>query len=79
MEDGTLHLDLHGSLPEPGGFGRASVPAPEGTGHGLRGMRERVALVGGSLRAGRTADGWRLTASLPAVPPSPARPEGGPA
>ena len=36
-----------------------------GTGHGLIGMRERVALWGGRLEAGRTDDGWRVRARLP--------------
>ncbi len=37
-----------------------------GAGHGLRGMRERVAALGGSLEAGPRAEGgWRVGASLP--------------
>lgn len=41
----------------------ATVP---GAGHGLVGMRERVALVGGELSAGRRAEGgWRIAATLP--------------
>jgi signal transduction histidine kinase len=47
----------------------ASSPAPGATstgGHGLRGMRERVSLVGGSLNAGPDpAGGWTVTARLP--------------
>lgn len=43
-------------------------PAP-GTGNGLIGMRERAASAGGSLRAGRTADGgFEVVATLPADP-----------
>ena len=34
-------------------------------GHGLVGMRERVALYGGSLHAGATETGFRVTASIP--------------
>lgn len=43
-------------------------PAPVGGGgHGLRGMRERVTLLGGSLRTGREPDGtFVVTATLPA-------------
>jgi signal transduction histidine kinase len=36
-----------------------------GTGHGLIGMRERVAMLGGDLVAGREAGGYRLRARLP--------------
>ena len=35
-------------------------------GHGLRGMRERVADLGGTLDAGPTDDGWLVRAELPA-------------
>ncbi|MGK8522737.1 sensor histidine kinase [Nocardia asteroides] len=41
----------------------------EGSGLGLVGMRERVAVLGGSLDAGRDADGaWRVHASIPLRP-----------
>ena len=47
--------------------GRA--PARDGLGHGLIGMRERVALYGGSLRAGpHDAGGFEVESWLP-VPP----------
>jgi signal transduction histidine kinase len=36
-----------------------------GTGHGLVGMRERVALWGGKLHVGPESDGWVVRASLP--------------
>ena len=39
-------------------------PLPD-SGLGLAGLRERVALYGGTLTAGPTDDGWRLTAELP--------------
>ena len=39
-----------------------------GSGTGLLGLRERIALVGGTLEAGPTADGgWRVVARLPAA------------
>ncbi|HEY3505151.1 MAG TPA: histidine kinase [Actinocatenispora sp.] len=42
-------------------------PAPaDGPGHGLVGMRERATMLGGTLTAGRTADGgFRVAAVLP--------------
>ncbi|WP_343998528.1 sensor histidine kinase [Microbacterium paludicola] len=40
--------------------------ADPGSGHGLQGMRERVALVSGTLSAGPDPDGgWRVEATLP--------------
>ncbi len=44
----------------------SGAPAPAGDGHGLIGMRERAALFGGTLFAGRRAgDGFEVRASLP--------------
>jgi signal transduction histidine kinase len=47
--------------------GRANgLPTPAGSGHGVLGMRERAAAVGGSLSAGPRADGgFRVEAVLP--------------
>lgn len=46
----------------------SAVPAEAGNGQGLAGMRERVALAGGTLAAGPTAEGgWRVHAALPAT------------
>jgi signal transduction histidine kinase len=47
--------DGHGADDEP----------PDGSGHGLVGMRERVALYGGSLEAGRIRGGFTVRARLP--------------
>ena len=56
--------DGHG----PGLLGRSDG---QQTGHGLLGMRERVALFGGSLEAGpRTNGGFRVRARLPFETPS---------
>ncbi|WP_280274312.1 sensor histidine kinase [Nocardia wallacei] len=38
---------------------------PNGGGYGLIGMRERIALVGGTLSAGPDGDGWLVTAEVP--------------
>jgi signal transduction histidine kinase len=43
------------------------VPPPgDGTGYGLTGMRERAELLGGTLIAGPTSDGFRVTVWIPA-------------
>jgi signal transduction histidine kinase len=45
--------------------------APAGGGHGLLGLRERVALLGGAFRAGPRLDGgFEVCASLPAAVPA---------
>ncbi|MBV2154796.1 sensor histidine kinase [Kitasatospora sp. SUK 42] len=64
MEDETLFLELENDLPLPPASAR---PAPAGAsgGYGLLGMRERVALVGGTLYTGPAVDGWRISATLP--------------
>ncbi len=61
--DGTaVVLDVE-NLPPPSGARTVAVP---GDGHGVVGMRERVALFGGELHAGPTAaGGWRVSATLP--------------
>lgn len=41
----------------------AAAPSPEG--RGLRGMRQRVDLLGGALDAGPTRDGWSVCAEIP--------------
>ncbi|MEV0246963.1 histidine kinase [Nocardia sp. NPDC050712] len=41
----------------------------QGSGLGLLGMRERIAVLGGTLTAGRRADGtWRVHATIPLTP-----------
>jgi len=54
--------------PAPGGL------AESGGGYGLQGMRERAALLGGTLDASVTGDGWRVELRLPPpeAPPVPA-------
>ena len=59
--------------------GLGALPAPDGggTGHGLRGMRERAAAAGGTVQTGPSlSGGFRVLALLPlhttAAPPAPA-------
>lgn len=44
----------------------AATPPRPGGGRGLAGMRERVALLGGEMSAGREDGRWRITVRLPA-------------
>jgi signal transduction histidine kinase len=58
------HLDVHviNASPAQDTIGLARY----GGGHGLAGMRQRVAAMGGSLEAGpTTGGGWRIAARLP--------------
>lgn len=66
----TLTLDFRGAasvLLRVTDDGRAgSVASPAGSGYGLRGLRERIDLLGGSVRAGpRPAGGFELAVELP--------------
>jgi signal transduction histidine kinase len=62
--DGEVRLTVTNTEPTAASGGLVN----EGTGHGLIGMRERVAAAGGSVSAGPTADGgYRVTATLPVL------------
>jgi signal transduction histidine kinase len=45
----------------------AAFLAASGGGYGLRGIAERLALLGGNVEAGPTPDGWRVVATVPLV------------
>jgi signal transduction histidine kinase len=55
-----------------GGRGQTRVGSLDTGGHGIVGMRERVALFGGTLEAGPTEGGFRVVARLPLDGPAPA-------
>jgi signal transduction histidine kinase len=69
-DDDTLRLRVRDNGPGPSLSSSAgSSEEPEGPGHGLLGMRERAATVGGSLRTGAASGGGFLVeAVLPAKP-----------
>lgn len=57
VADGTLALEVRNPLP-------TAVPG-SGRGSGLRGIRERAALLGGSARTGPDEGDWQVRAELP--------------
>ena len=65
--DGAVHWEVSDN-----GRGLVAAAVPSGGGHGIIGMRERAAMLGGSLDAGPTAGGgFRVTAVLPVSPDGP--------
>jgi YD repeat-containing protein len=78
----SLSYDDAGLRIEVADTGRGSEAShaggSEGSGHGLIGMRERAASVGGVMQAGPAAEGgYRVTARLPLDAPPPAGAEAG--
>lgn len=62
--------DIEVEVTDSGGVPVHPEARIEGSGLGLAGMRERMALLGGSLAAGRTPDGaWRVHARIPLSTP----------
>jgi signal transduction histidine kinase len=61
IDVGREHLALLVSNPVP----VAPVPAAAGSGSGVRGLRERAALLGGSAEAGPVEDRWQVDVRLP--------------
>jgi signal transduction histidine kinase len=47
------------------GGGRGEMPAADGSGYGLVGMRERAELIGGTLEAGPSKEGFRVFLEVP--------------
>lgn len=68
--DGQIAMTVE----DDGGGDPASVKASAG--HGILGMRERIAALGGSLSIGRSAQGLRIAARIPLSPPSGTAPTG---
>ncbi|MEU4468191.1 histidine kinase [Streptomyces sp. NPDC024017] len=58
VADDTLVLAIRNPLP-------AGIPPGPGRGSGLRGIRERAALLGGRARTGPDAGDWQVHAELP--------------
>jgi signal transduction histidine kinase len=48
------------------GAGTGRLPESTGGGYGIRGMRERAELLGGTLQTGPDGIGWRVALTLPA-------------
>jgi signal transduction histidine kinase len=69
----ALAVEDHGPSPGGSGVGLAAGSGIGEEGHGIIGMRERAAALGGWLTAGpRAGGGFRVLAELPApAPPAP--------
>jgi signal transduction histidine kinase len=60
----------------PASNGTGSALGRSGGGFGLRGIAERVALLGGEVEAGAVPGGWRVSATVPVPEAAPARAPG---
>jgi signal transduction histidine kinase len=61
IRDSRLALEMTNPI-------HATAQPRAGGGHGLRGIRERVAILGGRMDAGADDGHWRVTVTLPVVP-----------
>jgi len=69
----TLRYQADGLLLQVTDDGLGAAAAADGPGHGLTGMRERVEMYGGTVRAGPLpSGGYQVTARLPDTGPEPA-------
>ncbi|MGN6474132.1 MAG: sensor histidine kinase [Mycobacteriales bacterium] len=59
FDDATVDLIAYNDSTAPSALGST------GAGYGLQGMRERLELVGGSLSAGPSENGWQVHAGVP--------------
>jgi len=59
----SARLTVSNQLPAPVPAAESSEGSPEG--RGLRGMRQRVELLGGAIDAGPCRDGWSVNAEIP--------------
>jgi signal transduction histidine kinase len=78
VEGGDGRVVVSVSNPMAPGVPSGRLDATPTTGHGLLGIRERVAAVRGTVDVGATPGGWRLSATLPTTDPThpdPTRPE----
>jgi signal transduction histidine kinase len=64
-----IEYRVHDLIIDVANVARDSRPSDGGSGRGLIGLRERVAIYGGSLEAGpRPGGGWRVRATIPLDP-----------
>jgi signal transduction histidine kinase len=61
VRDSRLALEMTNPI-------HATAPPRAGGGHGLRGIRERVTILGGRMNASADDGRWRVTVTLPVVP-----------
>lgn len=63
----AVSLMVENELADSGSFGNGVVSGNGSSGYGLRGIAERLELVGGHVEAGPHAGRWRVAATVPLV------------